>query len=59
MTRLAVRAAVAQAGAGPGDHVVVVAGTPYRVSGKTNLVKVETVPPDRSNDVVAVGAQGG
>ena len=45
MTRLAVRAAVAQAGARPGEHVVVVAGTPYRVSGKTNLLKVETVPP--------------
>ncbi len=43
MARLAVRAAVARAGAQPGDTVVVVAGTPYRVSGRTNLLKVETV----------------
>ena len=57
MARLAVGVAVAKAGAQPGDSVVVVAGTPYRVSGRTNLIKVETVPPvdTASDDVVAVG----
>ena len=45
MARLAVGAAAARAAARPGDPVVVVAGTPYRVSGRTNLIKVETVPP--------------
>ena len=44
MVRLALEAVVARAGARPGEHVVVVAGTPYRVSGRTNLIKVETVP---------------
>ncbi len=44
MVRLALEAAVARRGARPGEHIVVVAGTPYRVSGRTNLIKVETVP---------------
>ena len=46
MVRLAVRAAASRCGARPGESVVVVAGTPYRVSGRTNLIKVETVPPE-------------
>ncbi len=33
-------------GAQPGDTVVIVGGTPYQVSGRTNLIKVETVPPE-------------
>ncbi|MBE7210900.1 MAG: pyruvate kinase [Gluconacetobacter diazotrophicus] len=44
MVRLALGAAAARVGAQPGEHVVIVAGTPYRVSGRTNLIKVETVP---------------
>ncbi len=46
MVQLALRAAAARCGAQPGEKVVIVAGTPYRVSGKTNLIKVETVPPE-------------
>ena len=45
MVRLALRAAVARGGGRPGENIVIVAGTPYRVSGRTNLIKVETVPP--------------
>ncbi len=66
MVQLALRAAVARCGAQPGENIVVVAGTPYRVSGRTNLIKVETVPPEEqeisdetSEDSVAVGAQDG
>ena len=44
MVEVALKAAVARCGARPGDTVVIVAGTPYRVSGRTNLIKVETVP---------------
>ncbi len=44
MVELALKAAAARCGAQPGDIVVIVAGTPYRVSGRTNLIKVETVP---------------
>ena len=40
-----VHAAAARGMARPGENVVIVAGTPYRVSGRTNLIKVETVPP--------------
>ncbi len=43
MTALALRAAVDRCGAQPGDTVVIVAGTPYQLSGRTNLIKVETV----------------
>ena len=46
MVRLALRAAAARCGAQPGENIVIVAGTPYRVSGRTNLIKVETVPPE-------------
>ncbi len=46
MVELATKAAVARCGARPGDIVVIVAGTPYRVTGKTNLIKVETIPPE-------------
>jgi pyruvate kinase len=46
MVELAVHAAVARCGAQPGESVVVVAGTPYRVSGRTNLIKVETIPAE-------------
>ena len=44
MVDLALDAAVRHAGARPGDTVVIVGGTPYQVSGRTNLIKVETVP---------------
>ena len=46
MVELALKAASARCGAVPGDTVVIVAGTPYRVAGRTNLIKVETIPPD-------------
>ncbi len=42
---LALQAVVARCGARPGDTAVIVAGTPYQLSGRTNLIKVETVPP--------------
>ncbi len=44
MVELAFATATARCGARSGDTVVIVAGTPYRVSGRTNLIKVETVP---------------
>ena len=44
MVELALDAAVRRAGAQSGDTVVIVGGTPYQVSGRTNLIKVETVP---------------
>ena len=44
MVDLALNAAVRGVGAQPGDTVVIVGGTPYQVSGRTNLIKVETVP---------------
>lgn len=40
---LALRAVVQRCGAGRGDMAVIVAGTPYQVSGQTNLIKVEAV----------------
>ncbi len=43
MTELALRAVVNRCSALPGDTVVIVAGTPYQLSGQTNLIKVETV----------------
>lgn len=46
MVRLALAAAGPRCGAKPGDVVVIVAGTPYRVSGRTNLIKVEQVPAE-------------
>jgi pyruvate kinase len=46
VTELALRAVVKRCGAQPGDTVVIVAGTPYQESGRTNLIKVETVPPN-------------
>ena len=39
----ALRATVEHCGAQPGDTAVIVAGTPYQVSGRTNLIKVEAV----------------
>lgn len=44
MVRLALEAVTERCGAQPGDVIVIVAGTPYRTSGKTNLIKVEEVP---------------
>ena len=44
VTELALHAAAERCGAQPGDTVVIVAGTPYQLSGRTNLIKVETVP---------------
>ena len=46
MVEQALAAARKRCGAQPGDTVVIVAGTPYRVSGRTNLIKVETVPAE-------------
>lgn len=56
MVELAQRFAASCCGAGPGENIVIVAGTPYRVSGRTNLIKVATIPtagadsPDVSRD---------
>ena len=44
MVSLAQRFAESRCGATPGESIVVVAGTPYRVSGQTNLIKVATIP---------------
>ena len=44
MVEQALEAAVRCVGAQPGDTVVIVGGTPFQVSGRTNLIKVETVP---------------
>ncbi len=46
MVRLALTAATSRCGAEPGEVIVIVAGTPYRVSGRTNLIKVEQVPEE-------------
>jgi pyruvate kinase len=47
MSELALESA-RRRGARPGDVVVIVAGTPYKVSGTTNLIKVEQIPPEAS-----------
>ena len=39
----ALEATVERCGARSGDTAVIVAGTPYQVSGRTNLIKVEAV----------------
>ncbi len=44
VTELALDAVARRCGGQPGDTVVIVAGTPYQSSGRTNLIKVETVP---------------
>lgn len=44
MVSLAQRFAESRCGARAGESIVVVAGTPYRVSGQTNLIKVATIP---------------
>ena len=44
MVALALDAAVRLTRVQPGDAIVIVAGTPYHVSGRTNLIKVEQVP---------------
>ena len=44
MVDLALDASVKMAGAQSGEAIVIVAGTPYHVSGRTNLIKVEQVP---------------
>ncbi len=55
MVELALRHAVQHCGAAPGDTIVIVAGTPYAVSGRTNLIKVEQVPQSFDADLGAVG----
>lgn len=44
MVDLALDASTKMAGAQPGEAIVIVAGTPYHISGRTNLIKVEQVP---------------
>ena len=46
MVRMAMEAVRRRCETQAGDVVVIVAGTPYRVSGKTNLIKVEQMPAD-------------
>ncbi len=50
MVQLALGHAVQHCGAAAGDTLVIVAGTPYAVSGKTNLIKVEQVPASLAAD---------
>ena len=44
MVEVALDSVVRRLGVRPGETVVIVGGTPYQVSGRTNLIKVETVP---------------
>jgi pyruvate kinase len=43
LVRLSVDAATKNAGAKPEDVLTIVAGTPYNMPGKTNLIKVEKI----------------
>ncbi len=44
MVDLALEAATRRLNVRPGETVVIVGGTPFQVVGRTNLIKVETVP---------------
>ncbi len=46
MVHMAYAHARARTGAQPGDLITITAGTPYGVAGNTNLLKVETIPPE-------------
>ncbi len=48
MVELACENAVSQLGLRPGDFLTIVAGTPYHVSGSTNLIKIEKIPTERA-----------
>ena len=44
MAKLACEHSVANLGLCPGDLITIVAGTPYHISGTTNLIKIEKIP---------------
>lgn len=46
MVNLAFKQALKCQTAGPGDVVVITAGTPYGVAGRTNMLKIEAIPED-------------
>ena len=46
MVNLAFNQALKCQTAGPGDVVVITAGTPYGIAGRTNMLKVEEIPED-------------
>ena len=50
MVELAWEHAVASLGLGAGDIITIVAGTPYHVSGTTNLIKIEKIPGPIGSD---------
>ena len=49
MVELACEHAVANLGLCPGDLIAIVAGTPYHMSGTTNLIKIEKIPDPSAN----------
>jgi pyruvate kinase len=48
MAELALTQAVKSETAGPGDIVVIAAGTPYGTAGRTNMLKIEEIPENFS-----------
>lgn len=44
MVQLSLKSVIRRGEARAGEKIVIVAGTPYQISGKTNLIKVEEVP---------------
>jgi pyruvate kinase len=55
LVRLSVDAATKNAGAKPEDVLTIVAGTPYNMPGKTNLIKVEKISDALRADVGETG----
>jgi len=49
MVELAFEQAINNGVAGPGDIVVLTAGTPYGRAGRTNMLKIEEIPEDFAN----------
>lgn len=46
MVELAFEQAISNEVAGPGDIIVLTAGTPYGTAGRTNMLKIEEIPED-------------
>ena len=55
LVKLAAEAAVRILGAKLSDVMAIIAGTPFNVPGKTNLIKVEEIAAALKADRVAVG----
>lgn len=45
MVSMAFQQVISKGLADPGDLIVITAGTPYGTAGRTNLLKVEEIPP--------------